>query len=89
MYILICIYVGGSLRAGEPVSVAGSISVARGSHTLETGSCMLRCKACRIALRGRDHAAGKYYEKWARLLVRLDPGLARRRHCLGHLLLLK
>ena len=50
---------------------------------------LLRCKAWRIALRGRDHAAGKYCEKWARLFVRLDPGLARRRHCLGHFLLLK
>jgi hypothetical protein len=36
-------------------------------------------------MRGRDHTTGKYYEKWARLFVRLDPGLARRRHCLGHL----
>ena len=37
-----------------------------------------------------DHVAGKYYEKWTRLfVVRLDPGLARRRHCLGHLWLLK
>ena len=33
--------------------------------------------------------SGKYCEKWARLFVRLDPGLARRRHCLGHFLLLK
>ncbi len=29
------------------------------------------------------------WEKWAQLFVRLDPGLARRRHRLGHLLLLK
>jgi hypothetical protein len=30
----------------------------------------------------------KYFEKWTRSFVRLDPGLVRRRHCLGHLFLL-
>ena len=50
---------------------------------------LLRYKVWNIALCDCDHDAGKYCEKWSRLFVRLDPGLTRRRHCLGHFLLLK
>jgi hypothetical protein len=50
---------------------------------------VLRCKAWSIALRGCDHAAGKSCETWARLFVRLDPCLARRRGSHAILLLLR